>query len=79
MLTKNFSNYLYGCSDYSGARQNRRTASITDLTGDKLAAPADRYASTSKNEKPILIAREVFGSKYVIKSGGVQTFGIDIG
>ena len=151
MITKNFANYLYGCSDYSGARQNRRTASITDLTGDKLATPADQYqntwlktftskpgtrpgefwlilgdnntpattddykineitgltqlvgdyifnngkiriyrtfanntdrditvsevglaviASTEKNEKPILIAREVLDSEYVIKSGG---------
>lgn len=46
MITKNFSNYLYGCSEYSGTRQNRKTASITDLTGDKLETPADQYAST---------------------------------
>lgn len=36
-------------------------------------------ASANAGDKNILIAREVLDSKIVIKSGGVQVFGIDIG
>lgn len=79
-LTPLAGDYIFNLDSSNGKIRIYRTfANNTDSDINVSEVGLVVRASTNAGDKNILIAREVLDSKIVIKSGGVQVFGIDIG